>query len=127
MLAGMSLLLVEDDEDTRELLASALRARHAEVRTAANGTAAIAMTESWCPDVLLIDLVLPDLDGRALLASIRGGASPCNAPAIAISGKASANELAASLAAGFSKHLSKPARISDIVSVVRELRGLGHG
>ena len=127
MLAGVRLLVVEDDDDTRELLVLALEARHATVRTAANGATAIGLASSWCPDVLLIDLVLPDLDGLKVLAAIRNGANRCSAPAIAISGRASENDRARSLAAGFAKHLAKPARMNDIASAVHEVRARRSG
>src|SRR5687768_7756331 len=94
MLRGLTVLLVEDDNDTRQMLAESLRQSGGTVIEAGSSQAAIAMLwmetseRKRIPDVMVIDLALPDLSGWELLKQIRklplhlGG----NVPAIAISG-----------------------------------------
>ena len=122
MLGGLQLLVVEDDDDTREVLSTCLESRGAIVRGADSGERAISIATSWRPDILLIDLVLPDLDGVSLLHSLRRLKEPCTAPAIAVTGMGSLNDRAITLAGGFAKHLTKPARLRDIVSAVHAVR-----
>ncbi|MEO8705490.1 MAG: response regulator [Kofleriaceae bacterium] len=117
----MSILLVEDDEDTRELLGIALSRRGASVRLAASGELAMVELASAPPDIVLCDLGLPDGSGFEWLAKFRALPGIAAVPAIALSGHASELDREQSLAAGFEKHLNKPAALADIVTAIRAL------
>jgi CheY-like chemotaxis protein len=118
MLGGMRILLVEDDEDSREMLGIALSARGADVQLSASGEQAIEIARSWPPDIALLDLSLPTMTGGETLAKLRTLAGLGTCPTIAISGHGRESDRASSLAAGFAKHLVKPAALSDILSAV---------
>ena len=66
-----TILLVEDDDAARDVLATGLRARGWQVRVAANGRNALDMLDSADPDVVILDLGLPDLDGVEVCRHIR--------------------------------------------------------
>ena len=71
-LDGVSLLLLEDDQDTRELFARSLTKAGAEVRTADTAERALEILESWRPTAVICDLHLPDVDGYGFLQRVRG-------------------------------------------------------
>src|ERR1019366_4032421 len=66
------ILLVDDEEDARRILLSHLADEPVETRTAANGREALAVLETFLPDVILLDLIMPVMDGLAFLGTIRG-------------------------------------------------------
>jgi len=117
-LASVDVLLVEDDEDAGELLALALASRGATVRVAVTGANAMLEIEKRCPDVVVCDLSLPDGSGLEWLPKFRGVRGAPSVRAIALSGNARPVDREDSLAAGFEKHLAKPAQIADIVSAI---------
>lgn len=79
-------LIVEDDDTAREMLASALRLTGYQVRTAADGLGGLRLLEAYCPDVVVLDLELPIASGFEVLDEIRGSATTKHTPVIAISG-----------------------------------------
>lgn len=115
MLSGPRVLLVEDDQDARELLSMLLVAKGAIVTEVSTGEEAIAQLEQWSPDVVVMDLSLPGIDGLETFKRIRER-SKC--PGIALSGHGREADRARSCAAGFMKHLLKPAAIDDIISAI---------
>jgi PAS domain S-box-containing protein len=81
-LRGLQILVVEDEDDTRELIADVLRRYDAEVRPAHSAAAACELLETWRPDVLVSDIAMPDEDGYSFIRRVRtlpperGGDSP---------------------------------------------------
>jgi CheY-like chemotaxis protein len=66
---GRHVLVVDDEPDIRALVAELLADEGYEVRTAANGRAALAIIDNWRPAVILLDLMMPEMDGWAFLAN----------------------------------------------------------
>jgi CheY-like chemotaxis protein len=118
MLAGISILVLEDDRDTSELFAGALRKLGGEVRTAATAVAALDIVAAWRPDAILCDLHLPEVDGYGFIARLRTIAGRQIVPVIAISASHPAIERERALDAGFAEYLVKPTRVSEIIAVV---------
>ena len=79
-------LLVEDDDEAREMLATALRITGYQVRTAADGLAGLRMLEAFDPDVVVVDLALPIASGFDVLNELRSTERTHHTPVIAISG-----------------------------------------
>ena len=103
------ILVVEDNADIAETMALVLGERGHEVRIALDGASAVAMTaDGWLPDVLLMDLGLPDIHGHALVKQLRMNEALAGAYMIAVSGYGQPGDIRASLDAGFDKHLVKP-------------------
>lgn len=115
-LAGVSLLLLEDDHDTRDLFARSLTKAGADVRTAATAEQALQILESWRPTAVICDLHMPDVDGYGFLKRVRGQAQLADLPLIAITASHPAVEKA--LAAGFAAHLTKPTKLQDVIAAV---------
>jgi signal transduction histidine kinase/CheY-like chemotaxis protein len=89
-LAGLSILVVEDSDDTRESLRALLQLLGAEVSAARDGREALDMMKRGAkPDVVLCDLLMPRMDGFEFIRELHGGRSSAHLPVIAVSGLAS--------------------------------------
>jgi PAS domain S-box-containing protein len=103
------ILVIEDNADVAETMALVLRERGHEIRIGLDAASAVAMLgDGWAPDVLLIDLGLPDMHGHELVKQLRTSESTAGAYMIAVSGYGQPSDIRASLDAGFDKHLVKP-------------------
>jgi PAS domain S-box-containing protein len=122
-LDGVRVLLVEDAEDARELIALLLRERGAQVRAVANGREAMEALEESLADVLVSDIGLPGEDGHMLLKRIRAWAEAKDQwiPAIALTAYAGAEDARRAYRAGFQVHLAKPLEPEALVESVARL------
>jgi two-component system OmpR family response regulator len=109
-------LLVEDDEQTLTLYASALRLEGFQVRTASDGLHALRIVESFEPDVVILDLRLPMASGFEVLRDMR--ATQCRMPVIAVSGHESGVEMA-KRDPDFFAALQKPFDPVDLITLTR--------
>jgi len=80
-------LVVEDEEDARAVIVSLLRAENLVVRTASNGRQALESLEQWPCDLVLLDLVMPEMDGFAFLKALRAGPHRRTPPVVVITAK----------------------------------------
>jgi CheY-like chemotaxis protein len=123
-LEGLRIVIVDDDTDARDLLATVLIQRNAQVHTAHCAADALELVERERPDVLLSDIAMPEADGYMLIARVRalpperGGRTP----AIAVTAYAGALDCKRAIDAGFDVHLSKPIDIDALVDVLLKLR-----
>jgi CheY-like chemotaxis protein len=120
-LDGMRVLVVEDNADTREMVAMILSGAGAAVRTVASAAAAEAALEGVVWDMIVSDLGMPEGDGYELIRRVRGRSSTRRLPAIALSAHATDADARLSLSAGFDVHLPKPVDPDDLVRVVASL------
>jgi signal transduction histidine kinase len=122
-LDGVHLLVVDDDEDARELLARILEDENATVSTASCVADAVRLLEQAKPDVLLSDIAMPDVSGYSLIERIR--AMPADSggqiPAIALTAYARAEDAERALAAGFHAHVTKPIDTDRLVETIAQL------
>jgi signal transduction histidine kinase/DNA-binding response OmpR family regulator len=102
-----SLLLADDNADMRDYLARLLRLHH-DVRTVANGAEALTAIRARKPDLLLSDIMMPELDGYGLLAQIRADPALCDLPVILLSARAGEEATLEGLDAGADDYLIKP-------------------
>jgi CheY-like chemotaxis protein len=131
-LAGVNILIVEDDPDSREVLQLFLEQNGAETRAAESARIAMAMLTDEAeplPDVIISDLAMPEEDGYSLVSRIRelppekGGA----VPAVALSAFASAESRQKAFESGFHRYLTKPFEPDSIVDQILALRDMGAG
>jgi CheY-like chemotaxis protein len=120
LLSGVNVLVVEDDEDGRELLELVLRDQGASVRAVSTADDAISALRAGAFDILLSDIGLPNEDGYALLARARKSEG-MRIPAIALTAYASRDDRARAAAAGFDSHVSKPVDPSALVGAIGAL------
>jgi CheY-like chemotaxis protein len=109
-LHGLHVLAVDDEPDHLELTAHMLRIEGAAVVTAGNAADALVAARASPPDVLVLDIAMPETDGYELLQLLRreSGATDASLPAVALTGFASASDARRAEAAGFQAHVSKP-------------------
>lgn len=124
-LQKISLLVVDDEEDARNLLKVILSKAGAQVATAASADQALALWQQSVPDVLISDIGMPDKDGYALIREIR--ALPADkggrVPAIALTAYTRTEDRIKAISAGFQMHLSKPADGAELMTMVASLAG----
>jgi signal transduction histidine kinase len=115
-LAGLSLLVVEDSDDTRETVCALLRQLGAEVSLARDGHEALEMIAKADPDLVLCDLRMPGMDGYEFIRELHR--RPARPPVVAISGLASEADYQRTREAGFEAHVKKPFEEAAIVQAV---------
>ena len=103
-----TILIAEDNDLNRELLRELLQAHGYDVREAVNGRQAIDLMRKARPDVALLDLNMPVLDGFATLKQIRQDRSLFSLPVMAVTASAMRGDREKALEAGFDSYLSKP-------------------
>jgi signal transduction histidine kinase/CheY-like chemotaxis protein len=121
-LDGVRVLVVDDEEDTRELIGRALEDRGAHITLASNSQDAIQILQRADIDVLLADIAMPGDDGYSLIRQIRSSETSLSSiPAGAVTAHARDEERSQALAAGFQMHLAKPVEPGEIVRMVDHL------
>ena len=122
-LAGVTILVVDNEDDARDLIAIVLRANGAEVTTAANATQALELIAERPPKVLISDIGMPEVDGYELIRRVRSlaGAGGSTILAVALTAYSREEDRRLALAAGFQTHVSKPVEPEELVRVVASL------
>jgi CheY-like chemotaxis protein len=121
-LDGAQVLVVDDDADSREMLALVLERSGAQVSMAESASEAVSAFQRQRPEVLLLDLGLPDEDGFSLLRKLRALTSDGGEiPAIALTGYGSPEDREQTRIGGFQAHLVKPVALSDMLDAVAQV------
>ena len=109
-------LVVEDDRPVRNLIVTTLKSHDYRYLTAENGKTAIMETSSHNPDIVLLDLGLPDIDGAEVITNIRGWS---NMPIIVISARSEDSDKITALDAGADDYLTKPFSVEELLARLR--------
>ena len=112
----ISVLIVDDDRQLLRALAINLRARQYDVETAADGTTALAAAARRPPDLVILDLGLPDLNGVEVVGGLRGW---CSAPIIVLSARDTQADKVAALDAGADDYVTKPFGMDELLARIR--------
>ena len=110
------ILIVEDDAPVRNLMTTTLKAHDYRYLTAANGESAIMEASSHNPDIILLDLGLPDIDGVEVIKKIRTWS---NVPIIVISARSEDRDKIDALDAGADDYLTKPFSVEELLARLR--------
>jgi signal transduction histidine kinase len=113
-----AILLIEDNDDGREMMATMLGAYGYPVRHAADGVQGVQMALSFLPDVALVDIGLPGIDGYEVARRLRQGDTTRHIKLIALTGYGLADDQRRVLEAGFDKHLVKPVEIAHLLDAI---------
>ena len=109
-------LVVEDDRPVRNLIVTTLKSHDYRYLTAENGKTAIMEASSHNPDIVLLDLGLPDIDGTEVITNIRGWS---NMPIIVISARSEDSDKITALDAGADDYLTKPFSVEELLARLR--------
>ena len=112
-------LVVDDEQMLADLLASALRYEGWEVTTAGTGVAAVRAAREIEPDVIVLDIMLPDFDGLEVMRRIHG--RQANVPILFLTAKDAVEDRVAGLTAGGDDYVTKPCSLEEVVARLRAL------
>jgi DNA-binding response OmpR family regulator len=115
---GKKVLLVEDDRNTIAVVKMALEAHHYEVGVAEDGVAAIDQAFEFGPDVILLDLLVPKLDGCMVLEGLKKAHRTCDIPVIVISGRTGEEDIRRAKELGAEEYLIKPFTPEELLGTV---------
>jgi len=116
-----TILVVDDFDDTRLLLRTWLEKKGFRVVEASNGNQAVAEAESECPDLIIMDVEMPELDGLAATRKIRSLKQLEGVPVVAVSAYGAHQFRGAALAAGCNEYVSTPFEPEELEKIIRSL------
>jgi signal transduction histidine kinase/CheY-like chemotaxis protein len=122
-LAGIVVLVVDDEPDARELVASLLGDAGAEVLTAASADEGLTLVKARRPDVIVSDIGMPNRDGYQFIGDVRclAGSEGGWTPAIALTAFARSEDRTRAMLAGYQVHVSKPIEPRELVATIKSL------
>jgi CheY-like chemotaxis protein len=118
---GLRVLVVEDGDDAREMMLAMLTLHGHNVRTAADGVSAVSESARFHPDVVLLDIGLPDIDGYEVARRLRAGPLGRHLYLVALTGYGQSEDEVAAYAAGFDKHMTKPVEPEALTRTLMEM------
>jgi two-component system KDP operon response regulator KdpE len=119
-----SVLVVDDEPQILRALAINLKARGYEVRTAGSGSEALSVASVHVPELVVLDLGLPDMDGSDVIAGLRGWTT---VPILVLSGRSDSSDKVAALDAGADDYVTKPFGMDELLARMRAMmRRSGH-
>jgi CheY-like chemotaxis protein len=116
------ILAVDDDADIAETLTVALEMTGHQVRQAQTAAKALTTADDFAPEVVILDIGLPDMDGYALANALRARPQTAEALLIAVSGYGQDSDIDKSRVAGIDHHLTKPARLDMLLELIGRRR-----
>jgi CheY-like chemotaxis protein len=120
-LAGLKILVVDDEPDARQLLRVALADCQAQVAVASSAAEALTVLNDFHPDVIVSDIGMPEQDGYDLIHQVRTNPATRDIPAAALTAFARPEDRKRSLLAGFQTHVAKPVDPAELRAVVASL------
>lgn len=115
------ILVVDDNQDNIEIIATRLRFRGYEILEASDGEQALALVEERAPDLILLDVMLPDIDGYEISRRIKGSDTLPFIPIILVTARDSTQDKVAGLDAGADDYLTKPINFPELEARVRSM------
>jgi two-component system cell cycle response regulator DivK len=117
----VKILLVEDNEDNRDMLIRRLQRRGYDIVVAVDGAEGVQKAASETPDLILMDMGLPVLDGWAATSQIKASATTRHIPIIGLSANAMAGDREKGIAAGCDDYDTKPVDINSLLGKIQAL------
>lgn len=118
-MVGQQILVVEDNERNMKLFRDVLDASGYRTLEATTGRQAVELATAHSPDLVLMDIQLPDMGGVETLGRLREDERTARLPVVALTAQAMAGDRERFLAAGFDGYVSKPVNIPDLIATVK--------
>lgn len=115
----MKALIVEDDPDARKVLSLILKLDGYEISTAPGGPEAVETLKTLTPDLILLDVMMPGMDGYEVCQWVRANAATALVPVVMLSGKADPESVARGLEVGADEYLAKPITPSNLTAQLK--------
>jgi CheY-like chemotaxis protein len=117
---GLRVLVIEDNSDVRHMLKTLLELEGHDVEAANDGLQGLEMIELYQPDVALVDIGLPELDGYEVARQVRGNPENENVYLVALTGYSDRKDRRRALQCGFDAHLAKPVDLDSLTRLLAE-------
>lgn len=114
------ILIADDNRENRRILAGLLEPLGFEVTGAADGPEALAIAEAWLPDLILMDMVMPGMDGREVTRSLRRSPAHRNTPIVAFSASVYAADRRKAMRAGCNAFVPKPVQEAELLQAIED-------
>lgn len=115
------ILIVDDDHRNIFALKSYLEIHDMEVLVANNGVEAVELMENKSPDIILMDIMMPEMDGYDAIKILKTKSTTKSVPIIAVTAKAMVGDREKCLQAGADDYLSKPIKLAELISKIKTL------
>ena len=122
-MSGETILIIEDDASVRTLLDKSLTAKGYRVETEADGLAGLTRLEKLRPDLLIVDIMMPRLDGMTFVKAIKSHESTSPIPVIFLTAKNDPKSMIEGINVGARFYVTKPFQIDELVSKVEKALG----
>jgi CheY-like chemotaxis protein len=120
-------LIVDDNRASRDLIRAILKSVRCDIIEASHGQAALDVIQQDRPDLVLLDIDMPGLDGLAVVKRIREKTSLAGLPVVAVTAFAMEGDRERAIAAGFTAYVTKPVRAAALRQQVQQLLGAATG
>ena len=124
---GLRVLIADDNEANVRIFKSFLESRGCEVEVAHDGQAAVDLVARWLPEIILMDVQMPRMDGLQATRLIRERPDGAHLPIIAVTAVAMPGDRERCLAAGMTAYLAKPVRLRELHATIAKLTAVAHG
>ena len=123
---GKRILAVDDEADVLMILRTALQSEGYEIKTASNGEDAVAAAQESPPDLIILDVMMPGMDGFDVLAELKKDEATSTIPVIMLTGVSDRKKIQEALDTGIDYYIIKPFEFEDLISKVEQaLAGFG--
>ncbi len=120
------ILVVDDEEDIRIILRARLEAEGFEVQTAENGLEALTRARAWRPDLIVLDLMLPGIDGFSVCAMLKRDRQFSHIPILILSARSQLNDIQTGKTVGADDYLTKPFTTTGLLERINRLLSSRH-
>jgi CheY-like chemotaxis protein len=118
-------LIVDDNRASRDLIRAILKSVRCDIIEATDGQEGLDLMQQERPDLVLLDIDMPGLDGLTVVKKIRDDTSLADLPVVAVTAFAMEGDREKGMSAGFTAYLTKPVRAAILRQQVQQLLGLG--
>lgn len=117
------LLIVDDEPATVDMISTFLSINQYETVGAYSGTEGLSKVELEAPDMLILDLMMPDMEGFDVCRNLRANNSHADIPIVIVSARTDPEAIDKALACGANKYMTKPLDLSELLALVKEFVG----
>jgi len=119
-----TVLIIEDEEDAAELFSEMMRVSGFRVLKTSKSVPAISMMTADKPDIVLLDIMMPEISGLDILRQMRRDPNLSNIPVVVLTAKSMPSDIKNGMEAGASTYLTKPVGFNDLKDAVERALGL---